>query len=369
MLSEELWSKIKNRQILRQRLLREWLSVPLFLGIMLLTLFGQQTAPNPEPRAGQPKSGTEQSKPAKRTTTRTMLLLHTDEACTVKVDGDEVAHMQAGDTKKVQVGLGQHLVEAVNEETAARWEQEVQVKTRAQVLVRITLADEVARAKEAKAEDAEKAGRQKKAEALREEELRQAKVREETQRRHQEMETHDDFTAGLSQWDAPAGWEVVKEKDSPALKVQGMGFLKKGEDWDNYKVEFEVKVTKEAAGWMVRAQDPNSFYLFKLSSDQAKTIPKNSLVKYVFSGGKYLNSLTRQDAPAAAGVTLLPFKVNNKDFYKVSAVVKGNAITHSINGVQVDSWTDDTFPRGRFGFNASKVELAAVRNVVIAPLD
>jgi hypothetical protein len=178
MLSEELWSKIKNRQILRQRLLREWLSVPLFLGIMLLTLFGQQTAPNPEPRAGQPKSGTEQSKPAKRTTTRTTLLLHTDEACTVKVDGDEVAHMQAGDTKKVQVGLGQHLVEAVNEETAARWEQEVQVKTRAQVLVRITLADEVARAKEAKAEDAEKAGRQKKAEALREEELRQAKVKE-----------------------------------------------------------------------------------------------------------------------------------------------------------------------------------------------
>jgi hypothetical protein len=49
--------------------------------------------------------------------------------------------------------------------------------------------------------------------------------------------------------------------------------------------------------------------------------------------------------------------------------VKGNTITHSINGVQVDSWTDDTFARGRFGFNASMVELATVRSVVIAPLD
>jgi hypothetical protein len=366
MLSGERWSKIKSGQIFKQGLLGRWLSAPLLLGLTLLALFGQQTAPNPKPQVGQPKSGTGQSKVPKRTPAGPTLLLHTDEACTVKVDGEEVARLQPADTKRVPVGLGQHLVEAANEETGARWEQEVQVKTRAQVLVRITLADEVAQAKAAKADEEEK---RKKAEAQREEELRQAKAREEAQRRRQEMDIHEDFTVGLSQWDAPAGWEIVKEKDSPALKVQGMGFLKKGEDWDNYKVEFEVKVTKEAAGWMVRAKDPNNFYLFKLSSDQAKTIPKNSLVKYIFSEGKYLNSLSRQDAPGAAGVTPLPFKVSNKDFYRVVVVVKGNTITHSIDGVQVDSWTDDTFARGRFGFNASMVELATVRSVVTAPLD
>ena len=366
MLSREVWSRIKSSQIFKQRSFRGWLSTPLLLGLTLLALFGQQTTPNPKPQEGQPKSGPGQSKAHRRATTGPTLLLHTDEACAVKVDGDEVARLQPGDTKRVPVGLGQHLVEAVNEESGARWEQEVQVKTRAQVLVRITLAEKVAQAKAAKVEEEEK---RKKAEARREEELRQAKAREEAQRRRQEMHVHEEFTAGLGQWDAPPGWEIVKEKDSPALKLQGMGFLKKGEDWDNYKVEFEVKVTKEAAGWMVRAKDPNNFYLFKLSSDQAKTIPKNSLVKYIFSGGKYLNSLTRQDVPGAAGVTLLPFKVSNKDFNRVVVVVEGNTITHSIDGVQVDSWTDDTFARGRFGFNASMVELATVRSVVIAPVE
>ena len=85
-------------------------------------------------------------------------------------------------------------------------------------------------------------------------------------------------------WDAPGTWEIVKDKDVSALRVQGLGFLKKGQQWDNYKVEFEVKVNKESAGWVLRAQNSNNFYLFKLGSEKARAIPKNSLVKYIRSG-------------------------------------------------------------------------------------
>ena len=204
-----------------------------------------------------------------------------------------------------------------------------------------------------------------------EEGLREARAREESLRRQQaaqqSIEFKDNFTEGLAQWDAPSSWEIVKDKDLSALRVQGLGFLKTGANWDNYKMEFDIKVNKESAGWVVRAQNPSNFYLFKMGSDKAKSIPKNSLVKYIFSDGKYLNSLKREDAPGAAGVIPLPFKVKNKEFYNVVVVVRGNSITHYIDGIQVDSWVDSTFDRGRFGFNASIIDMATIRSVSAGP--
>jgi hypothetical protein len=202
-----------------------------------------------------------------------------------------------------------------------------------------------------------------------EEELHQAKAREEELRRQaQTVQFKDNFTDGLTQWDAPSSWEIVKDQDLSVLRVQGLGLLKQGESWDNYKMEFEVKINKESGGWVVRAQNTSNFYLFKLGSDKAKAIPKNSLVRYIFSSGKYLNSLKREDAPGAVGVIPLPFKVRNKDFYKVTIAVKGNTIVHYVNGIEVDSWSDSTFDKGRFGFNASIIEMATIRNVSAAPL-
>ena len=206
----------------------------------------------------------------------------------------------------------------------------------------------------------------------REEELRQAKAREEALREQQAAQkpdqVKDDFSEGLAQWDAPPTWEITKEKDASGLKVQGLGFLKKGEKWDNYKVEFDIKVIKESAGWVIRAKNSKSFYLFKLSSDKAKAVPKNSLIRYIRSDDKYLSSLKLEDAPGAAAVTPLPFKVKNKEYYKVTVTLRGNTITHSIDGTQVDAWSDDTFNHGRFGFNASVIEAATIRNFLVEPL-
>ena len=217
-------------------------------------------------------------------------------------------------------------------------------------------------------------GEKKQAEAKkREEEQRLAKAREEALREQMAAKkpesVKDDFSNSLAQWDAPSTWEVIQEKEVSSLKVQGLGFLKKGEKWDNYKVEFEIKVSKESAGWVIRAKNSQSFYLFKLSSDKAKAVPKNSLLRYIRSDDKYLSSLKLEDAPGAAGVTPLPFKVKNKDYYKISVTVRGNTITHSIDGSQVDVWSDDTFNHGRFGFNASVIEMATVRHFLVEPLD
>jgi hypothetical protein len=213
----------------------------------------------------------------------------------------------------------------------------------------------------------------KQAEAVRlEEEQRQVKAREEALRQQQAARRPEDlketFINGLELWDAPPTWEIIRDKDVNALRVQGLGFLKKGGQWENYRVEFEVRVNRESAGWVLRAQNSNNFYLFKLASEKAKAIPKNSLVKYIRLEDKYLNSLKREDAPGAAGVIPLSFRVRNRDYYRIMLTVRGNTITHYIDGIQVDAWTDATFTHGRFGFNASAIEQATIRGLSIEPL-
>jgi len=209
-------------------------------------------------------------------------------------------------------------------------------------------------------------------EIKREEELRLAKAKEEALRQQQNARraesVREAFVGSLDQWDAPPTWEIIEDKKVSALRIQGLGFLKKGQQWDNYKVEFEIKINKESAGWILRAQNSNSFYLFKLGSEKARAIPKNSLVKYIRVDAQYLNSLKREDAPGAAGVTPISIKVRNKDYYKVMVTVRGNTITHYIDGIQVDVWSDNTFSHGRFGFNASAIEQATIRNLSIDPL-
>jgi flagellar motor protein MotB len=260
--------------------------------------------------------------------------------------------------------------EAKKSDMAAKQEQERKraAEAKSQAKIQAEAEQERKRLMAARLEEEKKQSETKR----REEEQRQAKAREDALREKLAAKkpdmVKDNFSDGLAQWDAPSTWEIIQEKDFSALKLQGLGFLKKGEKWDNYKIEFEIKVSKESAGWVIRAKDSQSFYLFKLSSDKAKAVPKNSLIRYIRSDDKYLNSLMREDAPGAASVIPLPFKVKNKDYYEVTVTVRGKTITHSIDGTEVDVWSDDTFDHGRFGFNASVIESATIRNFLLEPL-
>lgn len=256
-------------------------------------------------------------------------------------------------------------------ETARKAEEEKKMHLAAEAQAQARRAEEERQKQEAARAEQE---RQQQLEAARrEEEARQARAREEAQQRRQalsqSMKLNEDFSSGLSLWDAPDGWQIIREKNTPVLKVQGMGLLKQGNDWDNYQAEFEIKISKEAAGWLVRAANGRNFYLFKLSSEKARALPKNSLVKYVFSDGAYLNSLKNEEAPGAAGIVPLSAKVRAGEYIRVRVVVKGSTITHFINGSQVDAWTDDTFAHGRFGFNSSAIESAIVRKLAIQPAE
>jgi hypothetical protein len=209
--------------------------------------------------------------------------------------------------------------------------------------------------------------------ARQEEEQRQARAREEAALRRQEylqsMNVSEDFSQGLSRWEAPEGWRIINEKKIPFLSVQGLGLLKTGQDWENYQAEFEIRIDKEAAGWIVRARDSRNLYLFKLASEKSKLVPRNSLIRYILMDGKYYNPQQQNDAPGAAAIVALPMKIRLKEFYQVRVVVRQHQISHLINDTPVDQFEDEALTKGRFGFNASVVESAVIRKLTIKPLE
>jgi hypothetical protein len=256
---------------------------------------------------------------------------------------------------------------------AARKAEEERQKKEAENRATLKRQEEERRQQEERQQAAE-AEKQRQLEVARqEEEARQARLREEAQARQrahvESMKFSDDFTSSLTSWEAPADWETALEKKIPIVKIKGFGLLKAGQDWDNYQAEFEVKINKEAAAWVLRATNSQNFYLFKLSGEKAEAVPKNSLMTYVFSEGQYLNSARREDAPGAAFVALVPFKIRAKEYFRVRMVARGHTITHFINDTRIDSWTDNTFSRGRFGFNANLLESFFVRYLRISPAE
>jgi hypothetical protein len=188
-----------------------------------------------------------------------------------------------------------------------------------------------------------------------------AKQQAEAQRkaRQEKMNFVETFGAGLSRWSG-ASFEAVAEKGKPAMRISGFGLLKDATDWDNYTATFDVKIQKEGVNFIIRARDHQNFYFLKLTDDKAKEYPKNSLIKYLYVGGKYLSGPASNEAAGALDIVTLPFKIKRNDTYQVTISVSGSAIRTSINGQTVDTWQDNTFKQGAFGFNCSTVEQATV---------
>jgi len=65
------------------------------------------------------------------------LLLRPNTACRVIVDGEDVGHLAANQSKKISVELGEHLIEAVSEDGQNRWEDMISVGDSAQKVVTI----------------------------------------------------------------------------------------------------------------------------------------------------------------------------------------------------------------------------------------
>ncbi len=159
-----------------------------------------------------------------------------------------------------------------------------------------------------------------------------------------------DTFRGMEAWGAaaaalPAGWSRHSD-----------GYMRTGElalyhpslNFTDYRLEFFGEIENKGMGWVVRASDPQNYYGMKFKVMEPGLRPTLAMVHYPVVGGKQGE---RVETP-------LGVMIHNRTPYHVAVDVKGNRVTTSIEGEEVDSWTDDRLKAGGVGFFSDAGESA-----------
>jgi hypothetical protein len=158
----------------------------------------------------------------------------------------------------------------------------------------------------------------------------------------------DNFHNGMQAWgSAPksyaAGW--VRNHDG-YIHPGALAIFNPSRNFKDYRFEFFGQVEQKSMGWVVRAKDTNNYYAMKFKVLQAGLRPVMAVVHYSVVEGKAGHPVE----------TPLNLMVHNNKPFQVAVDVKGNHFSASIDGEEVDSWSDDALPAGGVGFFAEAGE-------------
>ena len=164
------------------------------------------------------------------------------------------------------------------------------------------------------------------------------------------VEVGDTFHAGMASWGAgpksmPAGWS--RHPDG-YVRPGDLALFQPTRDFGDYRLEFYGQIENKSMGWVMRAQDKNNYYAMKFTVVEPGLRPIVAMVHYPVIGGKRGRKVQ----------TPLATMFHNNTPYHVTVEVKGNHFTASVEGEQVDSWTDDAAPKGGVGFFSEAGERA-----------
>lgn len=178
------------------------------------------------------------------------------------------------------------------------------------------------------------------------------------------VEFLDAYHDGLRYWAAPATWRV---EEGPRLRVAGpgLGFLQ-DRIYGDFQVSFDIQLlNRKGAVWVLRAQDPQNYYLFQLSGPAAASA--NSITTFICKNGKLRQELTLNVSHDLG---------RTDDSIHLSVEAKGRIIRHTIQvfsqpdvGPQNLTYLDDgTFLYGGIGFGTKDGEEFRVWPIHVVPL-
>jgi hypothetical protein len=161
----------------------------------------------------------------------------------------------------------------------------------------------------------------------------------------------DSFHGGMESWGAQAKSVVPGWSRSADGFVQPgpLALFKPSSTYTDYQLEFFGQIEHKSIDWVVRAQDSQNYYAMKLKVIEEGLRPVIAMVHYNVAGGKRGKS---HELP------LMNMMVHNSRPVQVLVDVKGNRFTASLDGQQVDSWTDEAPASGAVGFFAEAGEKA-----------
>jgi hypothetical protein len=118
--------------------------------------------------------------------------------------------------------------------------------------------------------------------------------------------------------------------------------------YSNYRMEFFAQIESKSVGWVVRARDRNNYYAMKFRVVEPGLRPIIAMVHVTVLAGK----------PGRELVIPLSVMVHNDEAYHMAVEVRGNRMVTSIEGQEVDSFTDNALASGGVGFFADAGEKA-----------
>ena len=164
------------------------------------------------------------------------------------------------------------------------------------------------------------------------------------------LEISNDFRSGQQFWDGGRadwgkGW--TRHPDG-YVKTGGLSLFRPSLRLTDYRLEFMAQIENKAMGWVIRAQDTGNYYAMKFNVVEPGLRPIISVVRYPVVNGKRGRKV---EIP-------LQVMMHNNTPYRVAVDVRGNHFVTSIEGEQVDSFSDDTLRLGGVGFFSESAERA-----------
>jgi hypothetical protein len=161
--------------------------------------------------------------------------------------------------------------------------------------------------------------------------------------RRAEVHLNDGFQKGMAAWGATAqtmapGW--VRHLPDGYVTPGKLALYRPTRTYTDYRFEFFGQIESKSMDWAVRASDESNYYAMKFAADGPGPRAVVSMVHYPVVAG--------QKGPRV--VTPLSIMIHEHTPYHVEVDVQGDRVTTSIEGEQVDSFTDATLARGGVGF-------------------
>jgi hypothetical protein len=160
----------------------------------------------------------------------------------------------------------------------------------------------------------------------------------------------DTLQTGMQSWGSPPkAWAPGWSRNPDGYVHPGeLALFRPSMTYTDYRLEFFGQIESRSMGWVVRAHDKQNYYAMKFTVLEAGLRPVIAMAHYPVVDGK---KGPRVQAP-------LSVMVHNNTPLHVAVDVRGNRVTASIEGQQVDSWTDDLLPAGGVGFFSESGERA-----------
>jgi hypothetical protein len=150
---------------------------------------------------------------------------------------------------------------------------------------------------------------------------------------------------GASAAALPEGW--TRHPDG-YMRTGALALYHPSLNFTDYRLEFFGQIESKAIGWTVRASNTQNYYGMKFKVIEPGLRPVLAVVHYPVVGG----------TEGARVETPLNVMIHNRTPYHIAVEVKGNRVTTSIEGEEVDSWTDDSLKVGGVGFFSDAGESA-----------